>query len=253
MLVGDHIVVNLTTTTNNNSKIFKILKTASNGTSNSKNNNKNNVISTGWIVEDIITKEKKKFKWVGFEDRIMKIKNIFWLNFINSRDPWDFITKMQEFHELFSQKSPEGPSKLNTPRGAEALDYIIENRDYEIMNYNLNQELIPVKQEIVDKILKSGDLQMMNVLAEYNIFASPEMLSWAINNNLTKIIIYLLNQGLIPDIKDINWACKNSTVEIVELIMIAGYFPDTAGTQYLLDSGDLYKEALVKIFDLKVL
>lgn len=236
---GDYIVIDISTVSilNRNdstgSGVYKIINISYKG-----NNNK-------WLLLNISGDKKYLiFNWKKIPDKVMKIKNIFWLNFIKERDPWDFISKMQEFHEISEIKKEK------------ALNYIIENRDYEIMDYSLNEELFDnniLTTEKIDQILKSGDLLMMDVLAQYKIFSSDETLSWAINNNLTKIITYLLNKGFEPDIKDINWACKNLPGETIELILIFGYTPDTAGTRYLLESDDLYKENLVKIFDLKLL
>jgi hypothetical protein len=228
----DYIVINTTTVNNNGSGIYKIIRTEY-----KEDKGK-------WLLSPLAGGKYKIFNWRKMTDRIMKIKNIYWLNFINERDPWDFITKMQEFHELL---------EINKEQ---ALDFIIQDRDYEIMNYSLNEEIFDntiLTVEKIDQILKSGDLLMMDVLAQYKIFSSDETLSWAINNNLTKIITYLLNKGFEPDIKDINWACKNLPGETIELLLIFGYAPDTAGTRYLLESDDLDKEALVKIFDLKIL
>jgi len=191
-----------------------------------------------WSVRNIENGQIIEFNPHGQEKNIIKIKHITSINYIGERDPWDFYFKLSECHENDDHKN--------------LINKIIENRDYEIMNWTLfNYGTDIIQQDVIDEIVKKGDLLMIDLLKNHNLIPSQECLTWAIESNLTKIMVKLMFIGVEPDIRAVNWACINLPATSVELIMIAGFFPDSAGVAHLKNSGDLHKQTLVDIFELR--
>lgn len=195
----------------------------------------------GWQVRSIIPSHSQliNFNPVGQEKNIVKIKHTFSLNFLGDRDPWDFFLKLANV-EKFSRND---------------IETVINNRDYEIMNWILYKQASNIEeiitQDIIDDIVKKGDLLMIDVLRTRNLLPSQECLTWAIESNLTKIFVKLMFMGVQPDIRAVNWACLNLPASSIELILIAGFFPDTEGVKLLKDSEYLHKQILVDIFELQ--
>lgn len=191
---------------------------------------------------------------------VKKIINKRWFDFLYDRDPWDFFTKMEYFHNIYpipdttvitGSPSSETGNLQDMMKRRDVMQEILDARDLEILNWYIFNKIVPMQDQIND-LVKRGDLQCLRALYTRDYKPDDAMLDWAIESQYTKIIEFLILIGLSPSQGAVNWCCKYGNPQNLELLLIGGFFPDSVGVQYILESDDLYKLTLMDIFNLRI-
>ena len=195
---------------------------------------------------------------------VKKIHNKRWFDFLYDRDPWDFFTKMEYFHNKYPVPDSLGApgavlglsgidahSPIESMKRRAIMQEILDARDLEILNWYIFNKIVPMQDQIND-LVQRGDLQCLRALYTRDYKPENVMLDWAIESQYTKIIEFLILIELTPSQGAVNWCCKYGAPQNLELLLIGGFFPDSIGVQYILDSGDLYKLTLMDIFNLRL-